>query len=171
MTPATIFSSTRMMTAASSDTGINEALLTDNNKNTKSTIDTMQKSSSTKNNSSSSNGNGDVYQKMHISHSSINVYDQVLICLFCSQFFQSQDEYRPSYGDMVHSEKKASYLDLLDRKKKYWDPLKMLEKDKEKEESEKKEKAALDLLLLRSSGTSYDDINNDVTESLDENQY
>lgn len=75
---------------------------------------------------------------MHISRSSINVYDQVLVCLFCSQYFQSPEDYRPSFADMVHGEKRADYLELLERERQYWDPLMMVEKDKREEEEKER---------------------------------
>lgn len=58
-------------------------------------------------------------------------YDTVGICIFCSQFFQSPEEYRPSYQAIVYEEKKTAYLENKRREREYWDPLKMLEKDRE----------------------------------------
>jgi hypothetical protein len=87
MTSSTVFGGTRAMTAASLDD------------------DSIQKPKTNTLGDTSSPTKGEtveIYQKMHVSRSSINVYDQVLVCLFCSQFFQSQEEYRPSYAEMVN---------------------------------------------------------------------
>ena len=65
----------------------------------------------------------------------IKVYSDVRVCLFCSQFFQIQEKYRPSFGDMVMAEKRAARREHLAREKEYWDPLKMVEKDREREEA------------------------------------
>lgn len=65
----------------------------------------------------------------------IKVYSDVRVCLFCSQFFQIQEKYRPSFGDMVLAEKRAARRERVAREKEYWDPLKMVEKDRENEES------------------------------------
>lgn len=147
MTSATIFSGTRTMTAAATfDAGINTSML----------------SSTTSDGAKSPNKQGDKkpptppYQKMHVSRSSINVYDQVLVCLFCSQYFLTQEDYRPSYAEMVHSEKRANYLELLERERQYWDPLMMVEKDK-KEEEEEKERIEYEALLARSSAHTAED--------------
>lgn len=42
----------------------------------------------------------------------IKVYSDVRVCLFCSQFFQFQESYRPSFADMVKAEKRAGALFL-----------------------------------------------------------
>jgi hypothetical protein len=112
MTSSTVFGGTRAMTAASLD---DDSIQMKPKTNTLGEILSPTKGETV-----------EIYQKMHVSRSSINVYDQVLVCLFCSQFFQSQEEYRPSYAEMVHSEKRASHLEALERERQYWDPLKMV---------------------------------------------
>eukprot|EP00596_Hydrurales_sp_CCMP1899_P005496 CAMPEP_0119045794 /NCGR_PEP_ID=MMETSP1177-20130426/42651_1 /TAXON_ID=2985 /ORGANISM="Ochromonas sp, Strain CCMP1899" /LENGTH=412 /DNA_ID=CAMNT_0007018155 /DNA_START=89 /DNA_END=1327 /DNA_ORIENTATION=+ len=148
MTSSTVFGGTRAMTAASLDD------------------DSIQKPRTNTLGDTSSPTKGEtveIYQKMHVSRSSINVYDQVLVCLFCSQFFQSQEEYRPSYAEMVHSEKRASHLEALERERQYWDPLKMVEKDKEAEEAEK---AAEELFTTKSNFIdNIVDVNDNIEES------
>ena len=61
----------------------------------------------------------------------LGCYDQVGVCVFCAQFFYLQEEYRPSFSDIVRQEKKAEYFDNRRREKEYWDPLKMMEKERE----------------------------------------
>jgi hypothetical protein len=58
-------------------------------------------------------------------------FQQVGVCVFCAQFFQVQEDYRPSYSSIVHQEKKAAYIENKRREQEYWDPLKMMEKDRE----------------------------------------
>ena len=43
----------------------------------------------------------------------IKVYSDVRVCLFCSQFFQFQESYRPSFADMVKAEKRAGTSSIL----------------------------------------------------------
>ena len=43
----------------------------------------------------------------------IKVYSDVRVCLFCSQFFQFQESYRPSFADMVKAEKRAGISSIL----------------------------------------------------------
>jgi hypothetical protein len=63
-------------------------------------------------------------------------YDTVGVCVFCAQFFQSPEDYRPSYQAIVYQEKKTAYFENKRREREYWDPLKMLEKDRETYELE-----------------------------------
>lgn len=58
-------------------------------------------------------------------------YDQVGVCLFCAQFFQEPEKYRPSYRQIVFEEKKAAFLQQKEREREWWDPLRMVEKDRE----------------------------------------
>ena len=129
-----------MTAAATFDAGINTSMLSTSMSETTKCATKADKKPSTP-----------PYQNMHVSRSSINVYDQVLVCLFCSQYFQSQEDYRPSFADMVHSEKRANHLELLERERQYWDPLMMVEKDK-KEEEEEKERIEYEALLAKSLG-------------------
>lgn len=58
-------------------------------------------------------------------------YDTVGVCIFCAQFFHEPEDYRPSYQAIVYEEKKTAYFDKKRREREYWDPLKMLEKDRD----------------------------------------
>jgi hypothetical protein len=102
------------------------------------------------------------YPDLHMMRSPVSMYDQVLVCLFCSQFFQSQEEYRPSYADVLHEERKANHLALLEQERQYWDPLMMMDKDKIEEELEK-ERLEFDALLATSSSYTADNISNAKT--------
>lgn len=63
-------------------------------------------------------------------------YDEVLVCLLCSQFFHKQAEYRPSFEQIKYEERRQAYLETKRREKEYWDPLRMCEKDRELMEAE-----------------------------------
>lgn len=58
-------------------------------------------------------------------------YDKVGVCVFCAQFFHEPEDYRPTYQTIVYQEKKTAYFENKRREREYWDPLKMLEKDRE----------------------------------------
>jgi hypothetical protein len=58
-------------------------------------------------------------------------YSDVPICTFCSQFFQNQADYRPSYSDITFQERKNKFLHTQAKEKELWDPLKLVEKDRE----------------------------------------
>ena len=183
MTSATIFNGTRTMTAAASfdagidpnmmdtirmsrpDTGFNTMANTMGNTMTSAMTNTVTLNSKKLFDSTidgKSNNTPD-YHNMHVSRSSINVYDQVLVCLFCTQFFQNQEEYRPSYAVMVNSERKAAHLKVLEREKQYWDPLVMIDKDKKEEEDEKERRNQYEAHLLKSfSLDAMNDINDAV---------
>ena len=191
MTSSTIFNGTRTMTAAASfdagidpnmmdtirksrpDTGFNTIANTMTN-TMANTMTSAMTNTVTLNSKklfdstidSKSNDSHD-YHNMHVSRSSINVYDQVLVCLFCTQFFQNQEEYRPSYAVMVHSERKAAHLKVLEREKQYWDPLVMIDKDKKEEEDEKERRNQYEAHLLKSfSLDAMNDINDAVGEDI-----
>ena len=66
-------------------------------------------------------------------------YDEVPVCCFCSQFFQKQEAYRPSYMQITYEERLAVFQETRRREKEYWDPLKMCEKDLEKELEEERQ--------------------------------
>lgn len=57
-------------------------------------------------------------------------YSDVPVCTFCAQFFQDQDEYRPSYQQIVRTEKKYAFHETMAREKEYWDPLTTVEKER-----------------------------------------
>lgn len=58
-------------------------------------------------------------------------YDQIGVCIFCAQFFQEPEKYRPSYQQIVYEEKKTAYFQQKEREREWWDPLRMVEKDRE----------------------------------------
>ena len=58
-------------------------------------------------------------------------YADVPICTFCSQFFQNQLDYRPSYANIMFDERKSTYLEKRARARELLDPLKLVEKDRE----------------------------------------
>lgn len=62
-------------------------------------------------------------------------YDKVGVCCFCAQFFQEPEEYRPSYQMITYQERKAAHFENKRREREYWDPLKMMEKDREAAEA------------------------------------
>ena len=61
-------------------------------------------------------------------------YDEVSVCIFCAQFFHVQEDYRPSYLAITQNEKRAAAREARRREKEYWDPLKMVEKDRKEQE-------------------------------------
>lgn len=70
-------------------------------------------------------------------------YDQVGVCRFCAQFFAEPEDYRPSYQNITFQERKVAHFDQKRREREYWDPLKMLEKDRVKQEEYEKYLQAL----------------------------
>ena len=58
-------------------------------------------------------------------------YSDVPICTFCAQFFQNQSEYRPSYETITYQERKSKYMSRVAKEREQWDPLKLVEKDRE----------------------------------------
>ena len=61
----------------------------------------------------------------------LGCYDEVGVCVFCAQFFHVQEDYRPSFSTIVYQEKRALYYEKKRKEEEYWDPLKMMEKDRE----------------------------------------
>jgi len=61
-------------------------------------------------------------------------YDQVGVCVLCSQFFQlgQQDMYRPSYEKKVSEKQRKLRKEQEAAAKRYWDPVKQLEDDRKK---------------------------------------
>lgn len=59
-------------------------------------------------------------------------YDQVGVCVLCSQFFQlgQQDVYRPSYEKKVAEKQRKLKKEQEAAAKRYWDPVKQLEGDR-----------------------------------------
>ena len=146
MTSANMFSGTRSTTVSTScDASVNNSTL--------HTVDASNSPQRVDKSSSSTQS----YPDQHMMRSPVSMYDQVLVCLFCSQFFQSQEEYRPSYADVLHKERKANHLALLEQERQYWDPLMMMDKDKIEEELEK-ERLEFDALLATSSSYTADSI-------------
>lgn len=70
-------------------------------------------------------------------------YDNVGVCVFCAQFFQVQEDYRPSYQAIIMHERQAAFMEAKRRETEYWDPLKMVEKDRQLED-----KRMMDDMLL-----------------------
>jgi len=82
-------------------------------------------------------------------------YDDVPVCTFCAQFFHDQDEYRPSYLKITHEERKAVRMEAREREKAWWDPLKMVEKDREDEENAEKLAASASIHSSGAPGSSH----------------
>jgi hypothetical protein len=61
-------------------------------------------------------------------------YDEIRVCVFCAQFFHTQEDYRPSFQSIVYQEKKVAFFEGKKKEQEYWDPLKMCEKDRENQE-------------------------------------
>lgn len=61
-------------------------------------------------------------------------YDEVSVCIFCAQFFHVQEDYRPSYLHITQTERRAAAQEARRRELEYWDPLKMVEKDRKEQE-------------------------------------
>jgi hypothetical protein len=61
-------------------------------------------------------------------------YDEVPVCTFCAQFFQESEGYRPSYDKIYFEERKANFLATQAQNKLKWDPLLLVERDREQEE-------------------------------------
>lgn len=79
-------------------------------------------------------------------------YDQVGVCRFCAQFFAEPEDYRPSYQNITFQERKVAHFDLKRREREYWDPLKMLEKDRVKQEEYEKYLQTLEVEQLPKEG-------------------
>lgn len=60
----------------------------------------------------------------------LGCYESSSVCIFCAQFFTHQEEYRPSYNTITFQERKAVYFENKRKEQEYWDPLKMMEKDR-----------------------------------------
>lgn len=58
-------------------------------------------------------------------------YEGIKICTFCSQFFYLQETYRPSFEQIKKEEKLIQRNEIKRLEKQYWDPLSMLDKDRE----------------------------------------
>jgi hypothetical protein len=59
-------------------------------------------------------------------------YEAALICTFCSQFFDLQEEYRPSFDKIQREIKRKQFLEAKRLEKQYWDPLKTGELEMER---------------------------------------
>lgn len=79
------------------------------------------------------------------------MYNEVRVCFFCAQFFHDQEGYRPSFATIVYEEKKAAYMENKKKELQYWDPLQMVENDREMLEQRIKEKEALALTAAPTS--------------------
>lgn len=78
-------------------------------------------------------------------------YEAVLICTFCAQFFDIQEEYRPSFDKIRREVKRKQYLEAKRLEKQYWDPLKTGEMEMERLYQAELQKTA------QSMGTGYGD--------------
>lgn len=58
-------------------------------------------------------------------------YDRVGVCVFCAQFFQEPEEFRPSYKTITDNEKRIAKEEKERKEREAWDPLKLMEKDRE----------------------------------------
>jgi len=79
-------------------------------------------------------------------------YSDVPICTFCSQFFQNQADYRPSYSDITFQERKSKHMTMVAKEKELWDPLKLVEKDREEAIAAEEEMNRMLLQELQESG-------------------
>lgn len=83
-----------------------------------------------------SDGQGGWWDKEDARLSAIpRCYEGAGVCRFCSQFFHQQEEYRPSFDTIAYEERRAQYFEAKRHEKEYWDPLKMVEKDREEAEN------------------------------------
>lgn len=72
----------------------------------------------------------------HASYDTVpQCYDQVGVCVFCTQFFQEPEDYRPSYAMITYEERRALHLEAKRKEREYWDPLKMVEDDRMRAEA------------------------------------
>ena len=74
-------------------------------------------------------------------------YDQVRICLFCTQLMDEQDKYRPPIEKLLQEERERKLKSREAKEALWWDPLKVLTQEKESfmkdlEEQVKRQKAA-----------------------------
>ena len=60
-------------------------------------------------------------------------YDEVRVCVFCAQFFKDQNEYRPSYEDIIYSEKKLIKDEIKAKEVQKNDPYLLVKKDRQLE--------------------------------------
>jgi len=60
----------------------------------------------------------------------LGCYESASVCIFCAQFFSHQEEYRPSYSTITFRERKAIHFENKRKEQEYWNPLKMMEKDR-----------------------------------------
>ena len=61
-------------------------------------------------------------------------YDEVPVCTFCAQFFHDSEQYRPSYDKIYYDERKAAHMKAREKERLYWDPLLLVERDREVKE-------------------------------------
>jgi hypothetical protein len=87
---------------------------------------------------SSSSASSGLEEDMSVNGIFPTCYDQVGVCRFCTQFFGEPEDYRPSFQNITFQERKAAHFEQKRREREYWDPLKMLEKDRTKQEEYEK---------------------------------
>lgn len=76
-------------------------------------------------------------------------YDQVGVCVFCAQFFAEPDRFRPAFATIVAGEKRTAAEERRQREREYWDPLRMVEKDREA-----MEKAAMEQMMIAATANT-----------------
>ena len=86
-------------------------------------------------------------------------YADVPICTFCSQFFQNQETYRPSFAAITYTERKTKHIARVGKEKEYWDPLKLVEKDREQAIVDEEEEAEQQRLEAMAASASSADAN------------
>ena len=92
-------------------------------------------------------------------------YDDVSVCIYCSQFFKDQDSYRPTFETVQYEERKKHFFEQKRLEKAYWDPLAMSEADKERERIEIEQKAVLKAAELGTDSVSNIDGTDNVSEA------
>jgi len=91
-------------------------------------------------------------------------YDDVLVCLICSQFFHKQGEYRPSFEQTQYEKRKVAHMEAKRREREYWDPLRMVEKDRELMEKAQELEAAIQLQQEAALELEHQQIENQALE-------
>ncbi len=98
-------------------------------------------------------------------------YDDVNVCIYCSQFFKDQDSYRPTYETVQYEERKKAYFEQKRLERAYWDPLAMSEADKERQRIEVEQKAVIEAAEMVSDSASVIIDGNDNISEADSESY
>lgn len=98
-------------------------------------------------------------------------YEAELICTFCSQFFDLQEEYRPSFDKIQREIKRKQFLEAKRLEKQYWDPLKTGELEMERLYQEELQKTSatkgVSGGMYRNSGGSHENAEDESVLSID----